>query len=129
MRMKLDHIALYVEDLEKMKDFYTCFFDAVPNQRYHNPKTGLQTYFLSFSDGSRLEIMQRPDTSPRASGEHPMGYVHIAFKLGSPEKVDLRTKILREAGYPLLNGPRTTGDGYYESVLTDPEGNLIELVA
>lgn len=129
MRMKLDHIALYVEDLEKMKDFYTRFFDAVPNQRYHNPQTGLQTYFLSFSDGSRLEIMQRPGMSPRASGELPLGYVHIAFKLGSPEKVDLRTKILREAGYPLLNGPRTTGDGYYESVLTDPEGNLIELVA
>jgi lactoylglutathione lyase len=65
--MKLDHIALYVEDLEKMKDFYTCFFDAVPNQRYHNPKTGLQTYFLSFSDGSRLEIMQRPDARSRLS--------------------------------------------------------------
>lgn len=127
--MKLEHIALYVKDLEKMKDFYVDFFDAKPNQKYHNPRTGLQTYFLSFDNGARLEIMQRPDTSPRSSEEHPLGYVHIAFKLGSSELVDQLTKILQENGVPLLNGPRLTGDGYYESVLTDPEGNLIELVA
>ena len=127
--MKLDHIALYVEDLEKMRDFYVGYFDAKPNQKYHNPRTGLQTYFLSFDNGARLEIMQRPDMSPRSSGEHPLGYVHIAFKFGSSELVDQLTKALQEGGVPLLNGPRMTGDGYYESVLTDPEGNLIELVA
>ena len=127
--MKLEHIALYVKDLEKMKDFYVDFFDAKPNQKYHNPRTGLQTYFLNFDNGAQLEIMQRPDTSPRSSEEHPLGYVHIAFKLGSSELVDQLTKILQENGVPLLNGPRMTGDGYYESVLTDPEGNLIELVA
>lgn len=127
--MKLDHIALYVEDLEKMKDFYVGFFDAKHNQKYHNPRTGLQTYFLSFDNGARLEIMQRPAMSPRTSEEHPLGYVHIAFKLGSSELVDQLTKTLQESGVPLLNGPRMTGDGYYESVLTYPEGNLIELVA
>lgn len=127
--MKVEHISLYVEDLEKMKEFYVHFFDATSNQKYHNPRTGLQTYFLSFDDGARLEIMQRPDTSPKASGEHPLGYAHIAFRLGSPEKVDKLTQTLQQHGCPLLNGPRTTGDGYYESVLTDPEGNLIELVA
>lgn len=127
--MKLEHIALYVEDLEKMKDFYVVCFGAKPNQKYHNPRTGLQTYFLSFDNGARLEIMQRLAMSPRSSEEHPLGYVHIAFKLGSSELVDQLTKTLQESGVPLLNGPRMTGDGYYESVLTDPEGNLIELVA
>lgn len=127
--MRLEHVALYVEDLEVMKSFYVRYFDAVPNQKYHNPRTGLQTYFLSFGEGARLELMRRPQPSPRAEGEFPLGYVHISFKLGSPEKVDHLTKTLQEGGFPLLNGPRLTGDGYYESVLADPEGNLIELVA
>ena len=127
--MILEHIALYVEDPEKMKDFYIHFFNATPNKKYHNPRTGLQTYFLSFEGGARIEIMQRPVMSPHASGEHPLGYAHISFKLGSIEKVDQLTTVLQESGHPLLNGPRMTGDGYYESVFSDPEGNLIELVA
>ena len=127
--MKLEHIALYVEDLEAMKAFYVRYFGATANKKYHNPRTGLQTYFLSFDGGARLEIMQRPEMSPRASGEHPLGYTHISFKLGSMEKVNQLTLELQQRGCPLLNGPRMTGDGYYESVLSDPEGNLIELVA
>jgi len=127
--MKLEHVALYVEDLEAIKNFYLRYFGATANQKYHNPRTGLQTYFLSFEGGARLEIMQRPGMNLRVSGEHPLGYTHISFKLGSAEKVDQLTKQLHEGGCPLLNGPRTTGDGYYESVLSDPEGNLIELVA
>ncbi|MDD2523118.1 MAG: VOC family protein [Anaerolineaceae bacterium] len=127
--MKLEHVALYVQDLERMKEFYVRHFAATPHHKYHNPQTGLQTYFLSFNDGARLELMQRPGMSPKAAGEHPLGYVHIAFKLGTPEKVDQLTAKLQESGCPLINGPRLTGDGYYESVLTDPEGNLIELVA
>ncbi len=127
--MKLEHIALYVEDLEKMRDFYMRFFNAKANNKYHNPLTGLQTYFLSFEGGARLEIMQHPAMSPRISGEHPLGFAHISFKLGSIEKVDQLTRVLQECGHPLLNGPRMTGDGYYESVISDPEGNLIELVA
>lgn len=126
--MKLDHIALYVEDLEGMKEFYVRHLGATSNQKYHNPRTGLQTYFLSFDDGARLELMQRPGMTPRSIGEYPLGYAHISFKLGTTDKVDELTKALQESGCLLLNGPRTTGDGYYESVLTDPEGNLIELV-
>jgi lactoylglutathione lyase len=127
--MKLDHVALYVEDLEAMKDFYVRHLGATANNKYHNPRTGLQTYFLRFDGDARLEIMQRPDVNPRASGEHPLGYTHLAFTVGSVEKVDEITRALVESGCPLLNGPRKTGDGYYESVLSDPEGNLIELVA
>ena len=127
--MKLEHVALYVENLELMKDFYTKYFSATPNQRYHNPRTGLQTYFLSFEDGARLELMQRPGMNPRANDEKALGYTHISFKLGSAEEVDALTKQLQDGGCPLLNGPRVTGDGYYESVLADPEGNQIELVA
>ena len=127
--MRLEHIALYVEDLEVMKAFYVRNFGATANNQYHNQRTGLQTYFLSFDGGARLEIMQRPGLSSKASGEHVLGYTHISFKLGSAEKVDELTKSLQENGCPLLNGPRMTGDGYYESVLSDPEGNLIELVA
>ncbi len=127
--MNLEHIALYVEDLEAMKAFYVRHFGATANNKYHNPRTGLQTYFLSFDGGARLEVMQRPGMTPKASGEHSLGYTHISFKLGSKEKVDQLTRELQESGCPLLNGPRMTGDGYYESVLSDPEGNLIELVA
>jgi len=127
--MKLEHVALYVEDLEAVKGFYVRHFGATASAKYHNPRSGLQTYFLSFDSGARLEIMQRPGMSPRVSGEHPLGYTHISFKLGSAEKVDQLTKKLQESGCPLLNGPRMTGDGYYESVLSDPEDNLIELVA
>jgi len=127
--VELEHVALYVNDLEAMKDFYVRHFQAAPNQKYHNPRTGLETYFLSFAGGARLEIMRRPDMSEKSAGEHPLGYAHISFKVGSMEKVDQLTKQPQQAGCPLLNGPRMTGDGYYESVLTDPEGNLIELVA
>lgn len=127
--MNLEHVALYVNDLEEMKAFYIRHFGATANNQYHNPRTGLRTYFLSFDGGARLEIMQRPGMSPRPSGELVLGYTHISFKLGSVEKVDNLTKELQQNGCPLLNGPRTTGDGYYESVLSDPEGNLIELVA
>jgi lactoylglutathione lyase len=127
--MKLEHVALYVEDLEAIKNFYLRYFGATANNQYHNPRTGLQTYFLSFEDGTRLEIMQLPGMTPKANGEYVLGYTHISFKLGSVEKVDELTRVMQENGCPLLNGPRTTGDGYYESVLSDPEGNLIELVA
>ena len=127
--MNLEHVALYVDDLEATKAFYIRHFGATANNKYHNQRTGLQTYFLTFDGGAPLEIMQRPGMSPRASGEYPLGYTHISFKLGSVEKVDELTRELQESGCPLLNGPRMTGDGYYESVLSDPEGNLIELVA
>jgi len=128
--MQLAHIALYVQDLEGMKDFYVQYFDASANAKYHNPKTGLQTYFLSFSGGARLELMNHPGLIPHQQQDAPAaGYNHIAFALGSPERVDALAQELSQAGCPILSGPRFTGDGYYEVSLLDPEGNLLELVA
>ena len=127
--MQLAHIALYVQDLEGMKDFYVRHFGATASAKYHNSKTGLQTYFLSFSSGSRLELMTRPGLTPRQQNSPALGYNHIAFALGSRERVDALAQELAQAGCRILNGPRVTGDGYYEVSLADPEGTLLELVA
>ncbi|HJF84872.1 MAG TPA: VOC family protein [Megamonas hypermegale] len=127
--MKIDHVAMYVWDLEGAKEFFVRFFQAKPNDMYHNPKTGLKTYFLSFDDGSRLEIMNRPDMKEKPLDIFYQGLIHLSFKLGSKEKVDELTKKLHEAGYEVLSGPRVTGDGYYESCILAFENNLLELVA
>ena len=127
--MKIDHVAMYVWDLEGAKEFFVCFFQAKPNDMYHNPKTGLKTYFLSFDDSSRLEIMNRPDMKEKPLDIFYQGLIHLSFKLGSKEKVDELTKKLHEAGYEVLSGPRVTGDGYYESCILAFENNLLELVA
>lgn len=127
--MKIAHVALYVENLEAMRAFYVRHFAAEASDKYHNPRTGLQTYFLKFGEGARLELMQRPGMIVKAAGEQTLGYAHLAFELGSVEAVEKLTRLLQENGCPLMSGPRVTGDGYYESVLADPEGNLIELVA
>lgn len=126
--MVIDHIALYVKDLEKMKLFYTKYFNATVSNKYHNTNTGLQTYFLSFDNGTRLEIMNRPDMEEVSKGRNQVGYIHLAFSLGSKGKVDELTNVLCEAGYQVISQPRTTGDGYYESCVLDPEGNIIEIV-
>ena len=125
--MRIDHIALYGEDLEGLRDFFVRYFAAASNSMYHNPKTGLRTYFLSFEDGCRLEIMTRPDLSKREKMPMQCGYTHLAFSVGSREQVDEVTKRLRADGYTVLSGPRVTGDGYYESCILGPEGNQIEI--
>ena len=126
--MKIDHIAVYVSDLEKTRVFYEKYFDAKSNNQYHNPKTGLQTYFLTFDNGGRLEIMQKPDLPETGiDGEH-LGYIHLAFCAGGKEAVDNLTERLRNDGYTVLSEPRTMGDGYYESCVSDPDGNRIEIV-
>ncbi len=125
--IRIDHTAMYVHDLENMKDFFVRFFSAQPNRMYHNPKTGLKTYFLTFADGSRLEIMNRPDVSVQEKSAYPCGYAHIAFSAGSKEAVDDLTYTLKDNGYTVTSGPRTTGDGYYESCILGPENNLIEI--
>lgn len=125
--MKLDHIALYVLDLEQAKQFFMCYFNALANDMYHNPRTGLKTYFLTFADGARLEIMQRPDVSVSQFEPYRQGYIHIAFSLGSKENVDALTHRLESDGYKVLSGPRVTGDGYYESCVQAFEDNLIEI--
>lgn len=125
--MKIDHIALYVNDLEKAKDFFVTYFNAVSNDGYHNPNTDFRSYFLSFNDGSRLEIMTKPELTDSGDFLNRFGYAHVAFGVGSKEAVDSLTARLKQDGYPVISGPRTTGDGYYESCILGFEGNLIEI--
>lgn len=125
--MKIDHIALYVKDLEVSKSFYETYFGAKSNELYHNPKTELHTYFLSFENGARLEIMWRPNISERLDKVMNEGLIHFAFSVGSKEAVDTLTQKIIVAGYKCFSAPRTTGDGYYESVILDPDGNMIEI--
>ena len=125
--MRIEHIALYVRDLEAMRSFFIRYFDAESNALYHNSRTGFSSYFLSFSDGSRLELMYAPDMQDPEKGVKWTGYVHLAFSAGSRERVDELTRVLAEAGFPVLSGPRITGDGYYESCILGPENNQIEI--
>ena len=125
--MRIEHIAMYVSDLERTRDFFVEFFDGKPNSGYHNRTTGFRSYFIRFEDGSRLEIMNRPDMNQPDQTAQRTGYAHIAFSVGSREKVDCLTERLRSAGYEITGGPRTTGDGYYESCILDSEGNRIEI--
>lgn len=125
--MRIDHCAMYVNDLEAMKEFFVRFFGAVSNEMYHNPKTGLKTYFLTFEGGGRLEIMTRPGMQDPEKTQMRTGFIHLSFCTGSKEGVDKLTTLLSENGYEVLSGPRTTGDGYYESCVLGPEDNQIEI--
>jgi len=124
--MKIEHVAIWVSNLEDMREFYETYFKGKSNQKYHNKEKGFESYFLSFESGMRLEIMSKVGINEKNSAEM-LGWAHIAFSLGSKEAVDELTTKLATDGYKLVNGPRTTGDGYYESVIKDSEGNLIEL--
>ena len=126
--MKINHIALYTNQLEQLKLFYETYFEAVSNTGYHNTKTGLRTFFLSFEDGTRLELMTRPKLVQLQPSPFQTGYIHLAFSAGSKTAVDTLTSALEQAGYTVLSQPRTTGDGYYESCVLDPDGNQIEIV-
>ncbi len=125
--MKIEHVALYVNDLEKARDFFVKYLKGKSNDGYHNVKTDFRSYFLSFDDGARLEIMNKPEMSDFPKDLARTGYVHIAFSVGSKEKVDTITARLKADGYEVISGPRTTGDGYYESSIVAIEGNQIEI--
>ncbi len=125
--MKIEHAALYVQDLENARQFFTRFLGGTSNAKYHNPKTGFQSYFITFDDGARLEIMTKPDLETTDPNRPATGYAHLAFSVGSKEEVDRLSKELEANGYPITNGPRTTGDGYYESVIASVEGFPIEI--
>lgn len=125
--MTIDHIALYVSDLEGARDFFITYFGAKSNEGYHNVRTDFRSYFLTFSDGSRLELMTKPDLTDSGDLLNRFGYAHIAFNTGSKEAVDQLTRRLKNDGYPVFSGPRTTGDGYYESCILGYEGNIIEI--
>ena len=125
--MKIEHIAMYVNDIEKTREFFIKYFDAISNEGYHNKTTGFRSYFLSFDNGARLEIMNKPQMSDEEKGLNRTGYIHIAFSLGSKEAVDVLTGKMKNDGYDVISGPRTTGDGYYESCIIGMEGNQIEI--
>ena len=125
--MRLEHVAMYVNDLERAKDFFERYFEATSNDGYYNSNTGFRSYFLTFEDGARLEIMNKPDA---VDVEKPLlhtGYIHIAFSVGSKEQVDALVQRFKKDGYEVISGPRTTGDGYYEGCIVDLEGNQIEV--
>jgi lactoylglutathione lyase len=126
--MKLDHVAIWTVDIERMRTFYEKYFDARSNPRYENERKRFTSYFLTFPGGGRLELMHRPDIErfPDSQSSHEfVGYAHWGVELGSRAAVDALTKRLQGDGFPVLDGPRPTGDGYYESMVADPEGNRI----
>jgi lactoylglutathione lyase len=126
--MQITHIALWTNDLERMKRFYTEFFQGEANTKYYNPKTGFSSYFIAFQSGVRLEIMHKTNILDKHDHETiSTGYVHIAFSVGNEENVVVLTDKIREKGYPVLSEPRWTGDGYFESCIADPDGNRVEI--
>lgn len=124
--MEIEHVAMYVKDLEKARDFFVKYLGGRPNDGYHNRTTDFRSYFICFDDGARLEIMTKPEMSDSEKELSRTGYIHIAFSVGSKEQVDILTERLKLDGYEVLSGPRTTGDGYYESCVVGIEGNQIE---
>ena len=125
--MRIEHIAMYVNDLEAARRFFTEYLDGHSNDGYHNRTTDFRSYFISFDDGARLEIMTKPDLADPDKPLNRTGYAHIAFSVGSREKVDALTERLRSDGFEVVSGPRTTGDGYYESCIVVIERNQIEI--
>ncbi len=125
--MRIEHIAMYVKDLEAARNFFVKYLGGHSNNEYHNRITGFRSYFISFDDGARLEIMTRPELMDQEKALTGTGYAHIAFSVGSREKVDELTERLRKDGFEVVSGPRVTGDGYYESCVVVIEGNQIEI--
>ncbi len=124
--MHIDHLAIWTPDPDRLVAFYARHFAATAGPRYTNPRTGFESYFLSFESGPRLEVMRSPAVAAGPDGPR-FGYAHLAVSVGSEDAVDRLTERLRAAGVPVLDGPRRTGDGYYESVVADPDGNRVEV--
>jgi lactoylglutathione lyase len=129
--MRIEHLAIWVKDLENMRQFYEKYFNATSNELYHNPQKQFSSYFLSFESGCRLELMHRPDIKDSSKEyEHQSnGIVHFAISVGSKDAVNALTERLSQANHTVASQPRTTGDGYYESVVLDPENNIIEITS
>ena len=127
--MRIEHLAIWTENLELVRDFYITYFDMTCGEKYFNPKKGFTSYFLQFKDSAtRIELMHRPDIIQQTGAKGQFnGLTHFAISVGSVEKVNQLTERLRNEGYSIRGEPRTTGDGYYESVIIDPEGNLVEI--
>ncbi|MBI5930106.1 MAG: VOC family protein [Chloroflexi bacterium] len=127
--MHIEHVAIWTHDLERLRQFYATYFGGTAGAKYHNPRTQFESYFLTFETGARLEIMQMPNIPASQNDLYKQftGLIHLAFSVGSEEEVNQLTERLRIDGFPILDGPRRTGDGYYESVALDPDGNRIEI--
>lgn len=125
--MKIEHIAMYVNDLEAARDFFVKYFNGRSNDGYHNRSTNFRSYFISFDDGARIELMNKPGMTDADKYINRTGYIHMALSVGSAENVDEITSLLKKDGYEVVSGPRTTGDGYYESCIVGIEGNQIEI--
>jgi len=125
--MRIAHVALYVNELEKARDFFVKYFGAISNDGYHNKRTDFRSFFLSFDDGTALEIMSKPGMTDPIKDPSRTGYAHIAFSVGSKEKVDSLTEKFRRDSFAVASGPRTTGDGYYESCIIAIEDNLVKI--
>lgn len=126
--MIIEHIAIWTKNIEIMKNFYCDFFKGKANNMYENNKKGFKSYFITFTNGCRLELME--STNIKEEGNNlTFGIAHIAFKIGSEKEVDKLTNFFKNKGFTIVGNPRTTGDGYYESIILDPEGNTIDLVA
>lgn len=129
--MRIEHVALWTGDLERLRAFYVDVLGASAGPKYVNPRTGFESYFLSFAEGARLELMRRPDVAARAEAgsAEAHGWAHVALAVGSREAVDELAARLRARGQQVDSGPRQTGDGYYEVALRDPDGNRLEVMA
>lgn len=125
--MKIEHAAMYVNNLEAARDFFVNYLDGKANDGYQNKTTGFRSYFISFDGGARLEIMNKPQLDDAEKSTNRTGYAHLAFSAGSKDAVDKLTERLKKDGFEVLSGPRTTGDGYYESCIIGIENNLIEI--
>lgn len=128
--MTLEHVAIWTNDLERLKKFYQKHFGGIPNDKYTNEKRGFHSYFLTFKSGARLELMMMDDIpankNDTVKAQH-QGIIHLAFGVDTIEEVDQKAKELQKDGYPILNGPRKTGDGYYEFETLDPDNNRLEV--
>ena len=125
--MRIEHIAMYVNDPERARDFFVTYLGGRSNAGYQNRTTGFRSYFISFDEGARLEIMNKPGMADPEKELNRTGYIHTAFSAGSKAAVDELTEKLRQDGFTVVSGPRTTGDGYYESCIVAIEGNQIEI--
>jgi lactoylglutathione lyase len=127
--LKIEHIAIWSRDIEKLKSFYTDYFGGTAGDKYMNSQKQFESYFITFESGARLELMQMPTIPNNLNSieEQYLGIIHIAFSVGSKEKVCSLTEILRNAGHAVISEPRFTGDGYYESCVLDIDGNRIEI--
>lgn len=126
--MRIHHIAIWTFRLEEMKEFYIRYFQGTSNEKYVNPKKGFESYFIRFDDGAELELMSRADVQNVPIEENRRGLTHFAFLIDSKEEVLRLTEELRAKGYTVAGEPRTSGDGYFESVVLDPDGNRVECV-